>query len=132
MADRVVAEREGHGVDADEQVDGLSAPAARHRVGRAGDGMRRVMTELDDANMPPIERLRERTERGTLSSPWLDSRYISVVLGVEPELKSRAHLRERRASRYRHQVLPSNVTTASPTPPLSCPSPGRQNRASKA
>jgi hypothetical protein len=34
------------------------------------------------------------------------------VLGVEPELKSHAHLGERRAAWDRHQVLPSNVTTA--------------------
>ena len=69
--------------------------------------------ESGHANLSTVERLRERAQRSALSRPRLAARHVSIVLSIEPDLKRRAHLGERGATGYGHQVLPSNVTAAS-------------------
>src|SRR5580704_2715580 len=108
----LVAEREGDRVDADEHVDGVSAPAAGHGVDGAGDGGGGVVTKLRDANLSAIEGRRQGSQRSTLAGPWRGSRRVSVVLRVEADLQGRAHMCERRALRQWHQVLPANVSAS--------------------
>ena len=69
MADDFVAVREAHRVGADEEIDGVPAPAARDRVRAAGDGMRGVMTQLNGAHLPPVEGLGRGRARRLAHAP---------------------------------------------------------------
>src|SRR4051812_22773389 len=108
MADDLVAKAEAHGVGADEEVDGMAAPPARDRVRAARHGVRSVMTKLNGAHLPTIEGRGNLAQGSAFSRPGRRANGIAGVLGVDTDLKSRADVRERLATRNRDQMLPAH------------------------
>lgn len=83
VTDDLIAVREAHCLDADEEVDRAAAPSAWDRVGATRHGVRGVMTQLHGAYLAAIEGLWSRPHSSSLALPRRGAHGVASVLGVD-------------------------------------------------